>query len=62
MTSYNTTDDMYQCCIARVLCRDRVDRGSKQVKREPVYLVTEDYDVSDFVLGRRLQARMVTKQ
>ena len=30
-----------------VLCCDRFDSGSKQVKREPVDLVTpEDYDVS----------------
>ena len=29
-----------------VLYCDRFDRGSRQVKREPVDLVTEDYDVS----------------
>ena len=29
-----------------VLCCDRFDHGSSQVKREPVELVTEDYDVS----------------
>ena len=28
-----------------VLCCDQFDRGSSQVKREPVDLVTEDYDV-----------------
>ena len=28
------------------LCCDRLDRGSRQVKREPIDLVTEDYDVS----------------
>ena len=32
-----------------VLCCDRFDRGSRQVKRDPVDLVTEDYDLS---LGR----------
>ena len=29
-----------------VLCCDRFDRGSRQVKHEPVDLVTEDYNVS----------------
>ena len=28
-----------------VLCCDQFDRGSREVKREPVDLVTEDYDV-----------------
>ena len=29
-----------------VLCCDRFDRGSRQVKRDPVDLVTEDYDIT----------------
>ena len=29
-----------------LLCGDQFDRGSRQVKREPVDLATEDYDVS----------------
>ena len=35
------------CTIAPlVLCCDRFDRGSRQVKRDPVDLVTVDYDVT----------------
>ena len=29
-----------------VLCGDRFNHGSRQVKREPVDLATEDYDIS----------------
>ena len=34
-----------------VLCCDRFDRGSREVKRDPVDLVTEDYDIT---LRRRI--------
>ena len=39
---------MHQCSIGFVYC-DQFDRGSRQVKREPVDMVTEDYDVLLFV-------------
>ena len=29
-----------------LLCYDRFDRGSRQVKRDPVDLVTEDFDIT----------------
>ena len=29
-----------------VLCCDRFDRGSRQAKRDPVDLVTQDYDIT----------------
>ena len=41
-----------------VLCCDWFDRGSKQVKREPVDLVMEDYDVS---LCQQIVAHVVRK-
>ena len=31
---------------ALVLCCDQFDRGSRQVKRDPVDLVMEDYDIT----------------
>ena len=49
MTSYSSnwlTVLLLCTSAALVLCYDRFDRGSRQVKREPVDLATEDYDVS----------------
>ena len=51
MTSYNSNwfTLLLLCTSAPlVLCCERFDRGSRQVKRGPVDLVTEDYDVSHF--------------
>ena len=40
------SDDIIKFSAPLVLCCDQFDRGSRQVKCEPVDLVTEDYDVS----------------
>ena len=48
MTSYSSNwfTLLLLCTSAPlVLCCDRFDRSSRQVKREPMDLVTEDYDV-----------------
>ena len=37
---------MHQCSAQLVLCCDRFDRGSRQVKRDQVDLLTVDYDMT----------------
>ena len=49
MKSYSSKwfTPLFLCISAPlVLCRDWFDHGSRQVKHEPVVLITENYDIS----------------
>ena len=49
ITSFNSTGSrkLLPCTsVPLALCCDRVNHGSRQVKRDPVDLVTEDYDLT----------------
>ena len=44
-----------------VLCCDQFDRGSRQVKRETVDLITEDYDVPYHFAREFLSDQFITR-
>ena len=46
------TGSRYCCYAPLVLCCDQFDRGSRQVKRDPVNLVTGDYDNTSLANSR----------
>ena len=45
-TSYSITLLLLCSSAPLVLCCDRFDRGSREVKHDPVDLVMEDYDIT----------------
>ena len=47
ITSYSiATGSRYYCYAPLVLCYDRFDHGSREVKHDQVHLVMEDYDIT----------------